>query len=368
MKFTEQVLASVRTGRRTRVVAALLGTALAIDQLLLWHWDVEHELFSNSHLPTESGIAFGGPPWGLGWVMLLWSAEPDLDGRHEYPYPGNPLGQLLYACGPVLVVALLAVVARATARDGARLVNGSAPESVERARPPVDWARITSAVTSPTAVLALVFTALSLKATRDQIGITAEGQITNRYTQAVQLLGTPGDTGRDLRLGGIYALERIAIDSPRDAGTISTLLSTFVRDHARRPGTGPCPPSPPADIQAAVNVVTGWEVKANRREQGDDLSGTCLAGLVLSAALLDNADLGGTDLTGARMTGTSMNDENLRNATLTGADLSNTFLNDTWFDGADLTGADLRGAHSREGGLNGANLTGATLTGPRSPT
>jgi hypothetical protein len=43
-----------------------------------------------------------------------------------------------------------------------------------------------------------------------QLRVTREGQITDRYTKAVEQLGSEH---LDVRLGGIYALERIARDS-----------------------------------------------------------------------------------------------------------------------------------------------------------
>jgi hypothetical protein len=57
--------------------------------------------------------------------------------------------------------------------------------------------------------------------------LTQQGQITDRYTKAVEQLG--GDK-LDVRLGGIYALERIAVDSKRDHQTIVAVLSAFVRE------------------------------------------------------------------------------------------------------------------------------------------
>ncbi|WP_169721565.1 pentapeptide repeat-containing protein [Nocardioides alkalitolerans] len=57
--------------------------------------------------------------------------------------------------------------------------------------------------------------------------------MTDRYTKAVEQLAAESET---IRLGGIYALERIYADSPRDRDTIGNLLMTFVsaanRNHA----------------------------------------------------------------------------------------------------------------------------------------
>src|SRR5947208_1728811 len=56
----------------------------------------------------------------------------------------------------------------------------------------------------------LYFTARTLQLNR-------EGQITDRYTRAIDQLGH--ERSIDVRLGGIYALERITKDSPNDRET-----------------------------------------------------------------------------------------------------------------------------------------------------
>ena len=65
--------------------------------------------------------------------------------------------------------------------------------------------------------------------------IAEQGHITERYTKAIQQLG---DTSLAVRLGGIYALERIAIDSERDHPTVVEVLSAFVREQSKK-----CDPS-----------------------------------------------------------------------------------------------------------------------------
>jgi hypothetical protein len=79
------------------------------------------------------------------------------------------------------------------------------------------------------AVAALVFTWRASNATTDQLRDTEQGQITDRYTAAITDLGSDSV---DVRLGGIYALQRIMQDSPRDQPTIVAVLCAFVRDHA----------------------------------------------------------------------------------------------------------------------------------------
>ena len=72
---------------------------------------------------------------------------------------------------------------------------------------------------------ALVFTARNFTLSR-------EGQVTDRYTKAVEQLGSDK---LDVRIGGIYALERIARDSAKDHPTVMEVLTAFIRDHSREP-------------------------------------------------------------------------------------------------------------------------------------
>ena len=84
---------------------------------------------------------------------------------------------------------------------------------------------------------------------------TAEqGQFTDRYNAAITNLGS---RSIDIRLGGIYALQRLMQDSPRDQPTIIAVLCAFVRDRTMPTRKPQKPPTirPPTDIQAALTVV-----------------------------------------------------------------------------------------------------------------
>jgi hypothetical protein len=78
---------------------------------------------------------------------------------------------------------------------------------------------------------ALLFTARNFTLSR-------EGQVTDRYTKAIEQLGSEK---LDVRIGGIYALERVARDSPRDHPTVMEVLAAFVREHClkQRPPAEP---------------------------------------------------------------------------------------------------------------------------------
>ncbi len=204
-----------------------------------------------------------------------------------------------------------------------------------------------------------------------------EAQLADRYTAAVSQLGS--DT-LDVRLGGLYALEQIAVDAATHHRTVVEVLSAFVREHtipgrpgalrrqrdrppppaaAAPPGTAdlpsagktestsaapapvPAPSGPDTDIQAALTVL-------GRLPPRDGVPRAVLTGAVLTGALLNRANLTDAQLSWA----------NLTNAQLRGANLTR-----AWLHGANLTRARLFGANLAGARLFGANLTRARLFG-----
>ncbi len=79
---------------------------------------------------------------------------------------------------------------------------------------------------------ALIFTALNFTLSRRALELTEQGQVTDRYTKAIEQLCSDK---LDVRIGGTYALERVARDSTRDHPTVMEVLAAFVREHSREP-------------------------------------------------------------------------------------------------------------------------------------
>ncbi len=71
-----------------------------------------------------------------------------------------------------------------------------------------------------------------VRVAQEQARIAQEGQITERFTRAIEQLGDREHL--EVRLGGIYALERIAKDSRDDHWTIMEVLTAYVRENAPR--------------------------------------------------------------------------------------------------------------------------------------
>lgn len=177
----------------------------------------------------------------------------------------------------------------------------------------------------------IVFAWLSIQQVDNEHALTREGQVTDRYNAAV---GNIGDDALEVRLGGIYALQRIMEDSPRDQPSIINVLSTYVRNHAKKAKQGTDRPKElPSDIQAALTALGS---------RNTDHDGTARIDL-------RKANLYGADLTHANLYGADLTHADLREA-----DLTHAYLYD-----ADLTDADLTGAKLFEADLREADLTGA---------
>jgi uncharacterized protein YjbI with pentapeptide repeats len=194
---------------------------------------------------------------------------------------------------------------------------------------------------------------------RNRQEIDRQAQITDRYTKAIDQLGSDRV---DVRIGGIYALERLALDSDRDHPVVMEVLTAFVREHSRE--QAPAPPTPgqaPSatqehavrpDIQAAITVIGRRHVTYDKGKI--DLSGAYLAGadFVLRAGV---ANFSGSNFSNADLTGANLAGANFGNVLLTGANL----------DGANLTGATLTGANLSRANMSGANLSEANLVNAR---
>jgi len=133
--------------------------------------------------------------------------------------------------------------------------------------------------------------------------VAQEGQITDRFTKAIEQLGAvypDGKTKLDVRLGGIYALERIANDSERDHWPIMEVLCTYVREHA--PATaGESPnerPAVSADIQAILTVLGRRNRSYEKPNQVLNLGEANLSRANLSEANLSGAYFAGQTLAG----------------------------------------------------------------------
>src|SRR5664280_1758209 len=90
---------------------------------------------------------------------------------------------------------------------------------------------ITNTRTGLVATLAALGAGVGLAYTARTYRLSREGHLTDRYTKAVEQLGSDKI---EMRLGGIYALERLMRDSSTDQPTIMEVLTAHIRQHAPR--------------------------------------------------------------------------------------------------------------------------------------
>jgi uncharacterized protein YjbI with pentapeptide repeats len=210
-----------------------------------------------------------------------------------------------------------------------------------------------------------------------QLSLSLQGQITDRFTKAIDQLASDKLAAR---LGGIYALERISKDSPEDFWTVVEVLTAFIREQAPLTRSSRLENTElslqeklRADIQAALTVL-GRRSHFDRHGQNGpymELSGTDLARAFLPSAHLERSNLEGVDLRNAVLAYARLNGAILRKANLEGADLFAAHLYGTDLREANLRGAHLNltqlknavlaGAHLEEAILHGTNLSGTDL-------
>jgi uncharacterized protein YjbI with pentapeptide repeats len=216
------------------------------------------------------------------------------------------------------------------------------------------------------------FVLAGLYSSVETFDLSREAQITDRFTKAIEQLGALDSAGKrrvEIRLGGIYALERIARDSERDHSVVMEVLTAYVRtnspsglkDQKQRKATPQqCTPEieqcdkPMQDIQAILTVLGRRELKYAKESL--DLRYTNLRGVDLNLTVFSGTDFSGADLTGAKLRGATLIAADLNDANLNGADLSHAKLT-----GALLNSAILSGAVLSEATLNRASLSAAKL-------
>jgi hypothetical protein len=230
------------------------------------------------------------------------------------------------------------------------------------------------------AVGALWFTNQSLRATNNQYALSQQIAATDRFRLATEQLASDKV---DVRLSGIYLLERLATDSPADHPTIFAVLAAFVRTHAPAAECAAGPPqrvpkpawirvegrirpeglptSAPSDIQAALAVIGRRNTTIENTETRLDLRYTCLRGTDLADMNLARTNLIGANLTGANLIGTDLSGALLTAADLTWAIGAGANLTDALLAFANLESANLGGATLDRTNLSGANLTGTFL-------
>jgi uncharacterized protein YjbI with pentapeptide repeats len=211
------------------------------------------------------------------------------------------------------------------------------------------------------------------RANRETHDLELRGQLNERYTKAIEELGSDK---LNVRLGGIYALGRVARDSRvEEVSQVGQVLGAFIRE-----GTLPKHrtsrskdassqsrlsrdemPRLPTDVQDALALLGRLPSSPFRAQV--DLSGAHLAGVFLPNASLSLVSLYNADLRDAGLSSANMSHAVLVSADLTDADLTRADLRSANLTGAKLIRARLWEASLADARLSGADLSGADLSG-----
>ncbi|MFF8598208.1 pentapeptide repeat-containing protein [Streptomyces sp. NPDC015232] len=221
----------------------------------------------------------------------------------------------------------------------------------------------------------------ALQFTWREVRVAEQGQLTTRFNDAITHLGSPS---LDVRFGGIYALERIMQDSPRDQPRVVSVLSAYVRRHAPVPAAGFAKEpedvleADKTDVPTDVEAATGVLLRRRPGKDGSaslDWSATDLRGLMTTT--WDPHEIAGIPHTKklprpqAPLRFAILNRTDFRHATLAGLDLRRSSLVEARLDRSNLLRVDLTeaqldyavlaGALIAEANLSGASLVGADL-------
>jgi uncharacterized protein YjbI with pentapeptide repeats len=208
--------------------------------------------------------------------------------------------------------------------------------------------------------------------------LTQERLVTDRFTKAVEQLGNDKE---EVIIGGIYSLERIAKDSPKDQWTIMEVLTAFVRKNSPIPTeiqnlrggkerVKALAKLEPVNIQVQAALTVIGRRDPEQDYTSDEVSKLNTKKLDLSNSNLRTASLRGAflsdmDFWGANFSTASLNFANLNTANLSTANLSFAFLSNANLSFAFLWGADLSFAFLSDADLTGAFLWGADLSGAK---
>jgi len=186
-----------------------------------------------------------------------------------------------------------------------------------------------TALTALTAIGAVYATYRSYLSTQDK-------QLADTLSNATELLGSHKIP---MRLGGIYAMRRIARTSKQDYLAVMQILTGLVREQCRansqsRDEDGTFEDSCPADVQAVLTILgeRPW-----KKIEGDFV-------MNLSEIHLYGASFTASDLSRARFQLAHLSSIDFSHANLTQVDLSECKLSRCSFEKARLHGAILKGA------------------------
>ena len=253
--------------------------------------------------------------------------------------------------------------------------NGSVAASIRN---------VTLVIAAPTALLLAIWrsivSARQATTAQRQTELSERGFLNERYQKGAEMLGSQT---LSVRMGGVYALERLAREHSKEYHVqILRLFCGVARDMANM--DAPLEPITedhqailealsargPQQIEVEKSAGTEIELMGARlphlRLLGGNLSDAILMSAHLNDSVLHRVDfshsiLVGANLSKADLRRTVFHDANLSEATLEGASLFRVDLSNSDLSHADLSNARIADTDFSDADLTGVNLSGAVL-------
>ncbi len=181
-----------------------------------------------------------------------------------------------------------------------------------------------------------VYAARRFELSRSEHALERDKTTSSDYAKAVEMLASDRMAER---LGGIYALGRIAQSSPRDHWTIIQVLTAWLRDES--PESLNRDERIREDFHAVAVVLRDRVHKQDKFGAALNLTKVNLIGAPLTEAHLDRVRLPGAFLETANLSGAALSMARLQGAHLGGARLRRTTIKSSDFTGAELILANL---------------------------
>ncbi|NEB05606.1 pentapeptide repeat-containing protein [Streptomyces sp. SID13726] len=280
---------------------------------------------------------------------------------------------LVWGIGVLLVVVFIVLYCQGPWwLDGERLrALGKLRLGEQHAALDRDRSQILKVAAGAGAFVALIYTARRHALDRLSHSLKEQEQITDRYIKAVEQLASEA---ADVRLGGIYALGRIIVDSPADRVMVREVLSAYLRHHSSTLDLGEDMPRTPdpyegctVDIGASITVLA--RSAADRDGYRLDLRRTDLSGIeIIEGEGLSRANIALSRLYRVNWVKLSLKNTNFYRCNLVRAgilacDLSEAQLVEVNLERALLHGSTCDGTLFLDADLSGTNLLEADLSG-----
>ncbi len=231
----------------------------------------------------------------------------------------------------------------------------------------------------------------------EQNKINDRARITESMVQAIAQIGAvdEGKPNIEVRLGGLYSLQRIMQDNPEQESAIARIFYAYVRENVKKDRAKQVKQSKifennkkleknekvekeylrlPEDVQAVLIIIS--QLNEEWRERGiewlhdlqlnfsyTNFSNYFLKGLDVRDTNLEHANFSDTDLHFAQLSGASFHQVNFSGAMFYAADLSNAHFAYANFSDTDLIEVNLDNANLFNIDLTDADLTEADLSG-----